>query len=198
MTNFNICREAHLAYVECPLCGRETAFEATDEELDRLTLVANKKMLVSEAIPSQTRSVREAFISGTCAYCWNKMAPLAIERRHYSIDNDMDGDARYLVSIKLTDEEWITAEVYARNAFQAVNNAVESLVGLIDRLPVASYGEYLEAKEEGAKIGPIYDLPCTYVLEKSLVKVVRLSDEPVIEEPVYHVYQSPDEGEETS
>lgn len=56
--------------VTCPFCG-ETSFVTVP--MEGLVVWMSGEMLIQEALPEVSASVREQLISGICPDCWNSM-----------------------------------------------------------------------------------------------------------------------------
>lgn len=183
MVNYTFDEGLKFAASICPECGNETFIRLTAKEIAGMKKVRARKMTITEALPNRTRSVREAFIGGMCAECWNKYFPNFTEDGSYlSIDNKSDEQPEYLVAFTPYEEDGedgcIAVRVSAADAFTAINEAVESTVGYRN-LPVARIIEYNDAIEAGCKLGEVYKLPCDYVVEKTHVTVAKLINEEV-------------------
>lgn len=175
MVDFMLEEELKFAAVNCPYCGEETFIELTDKEVEDLKKVKERKMLVHEALAGRTRTIREAFTSGICVECWNRMFPHYESEGSFIGLEEIDGMDEYLVTFTSGEEdgETVVTKVSAINTFMAINEAVESVVGY-KKLPVARITEYNDAIEAVCEIGEVYKLPCEFVVEKTRVSVAKL------------------------
>lgn len=58
---------------KCPLCGKVTTLDLTDEELAHLYRWRQREMLIQDALPNRTPEEREIVKTGICPDCWKQM-----------------------------------------------------------------------------------------------------------------------------